>query len=99
MGAEFVAAFGTIEASILGNSAQETIAQHLIQFGAQTPLEKNQAFAAGAFRGGAFFVLGPLSANSKPTLPFSNFRCAENGRPFFEMNFGSKSVLPVAINF
>ena len=56
-------------------------------------------FALAAFRVGAFFVLGVFSANSKPTLSFSNFRCAEKGRPFFEMNFGSKSVLPVAINF
>lgn len=29
------------------------------------------------------------------TVAKSNFRCAENGRPLWEMNFGSKSVLPV----
>jgi hypothetical protein len=57
------------------------------------------AFAAGAFFVAAFFGFAVFSANSKPTLPFSNFRCAENGRPFFEMNFGSRSVLPVVINF
>src|ERR1700730_243906 len=47
----------------------------------------------------ADFFRGAFGANSKPTLPFSNFRCAENARPFLEINFGSKSVLPVAISF
>src|SRR5947209_3163201 len=53
--------------------------------------------AARALRGAAFF--GFRSANSKPTLPLSNLRCAENGRPFLEINFGSRSVFPVAISF
>src|SRR5438132_847806 len=55
------------------------------------------AQAATALRDALFF--GFLSANSKPTFPFSNLRCAENGRPFLETNFGSRSVLPVAISF
>src|SRR5690349_20794400 len=54
-------------------------------------------YAATAFRGASFF--GFLAANSKPTLPFSNLRCAEKGRPFLEINFGKRSVLPVAISF
>src|SRR5439155_20715205 len=53
--------------------------------------------AATALRGALFF--GFLSANSKPTFPFSNLRCAENGRPFLETNFGRRSVLPVVISF
>src|SRR5207253_1073239 len=55
------------------------------------------AHAATALRGALFF--GFLSANSKPTFPFSNLRCAENGRPFLETNFGRRSVLPVVISF
>src|SRR6266487_5545597 len=51
------------------------------------------------FRVRGFLARGAFSANSNPTLPFSNFKCAENGRPFFEINFGRRSVLPVMINF
>src|SRR5207247_10580869 len=42
---------------------------------------------------------GFVSANSKPTFPFATLRCAENGRPFLETNFGRRSVLPVVISF
>ena len=52
---------------------------------------------AAVLRG--FFARGFFSANSKPNFPFSNFKCAEKGRPFFEINFGSRSVLPVALVF
>src|SRR5205814_1362682 len=60
-------------------------------------LVNTKRYAATAWRGAIFF--GFRSANSKPTFPFSNVKCAENGRPFFETNFGSRSVLPVAISF
>src|SRR6266487_1665538 len=53
--------------------------------------------AQAACRAAAFF--GFFSANSKPTFPFSSFRCAENGRPFFETNLGSRSVLLIVISF
>lgn len=45
-------------------------------FGAQKepPLSKNHVFATAAFRAGIFLAFGTFSANSKPTLPFSNFR-------------------------
>src|SRR5947207_15113525 len=56
-------------------------------------------FATADWRTGSFFVFGVFSANSKPTLPFSNFRWAEKGRPFLEMNFGRRSVLPVVMSF
>src|SRR5581483_362058 len=43
---------------------------------------------------------GARGANSKPTFPPSpTTRNAENGRPFFEINLGSKSVLPVVSSF
>jgi hypothetical protein len=59
--------------------------------------ERDYFFAAATLRGAPAF--GFRGSNSKTTLPFSSFKRAEKGRPFFEMNFGSKSVLPVAINF
>src|SRR5581483_1332861 len=66
--------------------------------GARTSATReNERQAATALRAAVFF--GFRSANSKPTLPLSNLRCAENGRPFLETNLGSKSVLPVLINF
>src|SRR5437773_207239 len=40
-----------------------------------------------------------FSGNSKPTLPSSNFRYAENGRPRFEMKPSNRSVLPVVRSF
>src|SRR5687767_2864709 len=64
----------------------------------RAPLQ-NQPLTAAAFRAGAFFAFGTFSANSKPTLPFSNFRWAEKGRPFLEMNLGRRSVLPAVMSF
>src|ERR1700736_3990398 len=54
---------------------------------------------AAALCAAGFFAFGSRLANSKPTFPFSSFKCAENGRPFLETNLGSKSVLPVVISF
>ena len=39
------------------------------------------AYVLADFRARGFAVRGDFSANSKPTLPSSSFKCAENGRP------------------